>query len=153
MKHLFKVIALVLLVLIILPANVFAADMPEETEDIIYFDDGSYLVTEILSMDSRALSSKSGSKTSTYYSSTGDEQWSAVLSAVFTYNGAASYCTSCSLDITVTNSAWYVVSQEESREGNTATGELTMGKKFLGITIEKKPLTMTLTCDANGNLS
>ena len=34
-----------------------------------------------------------------------------------------------------------------------AVGELTMGRKFLGITVEKVPVSMRITCDANGNLS
>lgn len=39
------------------------------------------------------------------------------------------------------------------KSGNTATADLVMGRKFLGITVQKETLNMTLTCDANGNLS
>ena len=55
--------------------------------------------------------------------------------------------------MTITNTNWYIVSKSATKSGNAAVGELTMGRKFLGIIVEKVPVSMRITCDANGNLS
>ena len=88
-----------------------------------------------------------------YKDNSGNEQWRAVLTGRFTYDGNTATCTSSSCSVTVVNDAWYVVSKSTSKSGNSALGDLTMGRKFLGITIEKKTINMKLTCDKNGTLS
>ena len=37
--------------------------------------------------------------------------------------------------------------------GNTATAKGTFARKVLGITVDSKTLTVSLSCDKNGNLS
>lgn len=125
----------------------------EADTNIIYLDDGSYITVELTWADTRATNTKTATKTYTNKASNGDEQWRAVLRGTFTYTGTTVACTAASCDVTITNTNWYIVSKSATKSGNAAVGELTMGRKFLGITVEKIPVSMRITCDANGNLS
>ena len=58
---------------------------------------------------------------------------------------------SCS--VSISDSSWYVVSRTASRSGNTATANLTMGRRALGVTVSTSNYTITLSCDKSGNLS
>lgn len=46
-----------------------------------------------------------------------------------------------------------VVSKRASRNGSVATGEVVMGLTRLGVTVGTVKYSLSLTCDANGNLS
>lgn len=153
MKNYFRIMIATLLLLTMLPVSSFAAAKPVSSEHIIYLEDGSYITVELTQLDCRASGTKRGSKTYTHRSSSGEENWSAVLSGIFTYTGSSATCTAASCDVTITDTAWHVVSKTASPSGNSALGELTMGRKFLGITIDKETISMRITCDANGNLS
>ena len=111
------------------------------------------MTTEIIYVQSRASEQVSGTKPRTYYSDEGTVLWKAVLRGNFLYTGTNATCTYSACDVTVYDSAWYTVSKNPAMEGNKATCDLTMGRKVLGITVSKVPVSMVLTCDANGNLS
>lgn len=130
----------------------FSAKAEENETEIIYLDDGGYIIVTIDSVSSRASGTKTGSKTYTYTNSSGTG-WKAVLSGTFTYTGSSATCTSSSCDVTVYMSDWYTVSKSAGRSGNSATASIKMGRKVMGVTVETVPISMKLTCDANGNLS
>lgn len=152
MKKLIRPISLALILALVLSFNAFAATA-EGDDSIIYFDDGSYLVIEISSVDTRASSVKRGSKTYIYKDSDDAEEWRAVLYGTFTYTGSSATCTASSCSVSITDTDWYEVSKTVSESGASAIVDLTMGRKFLGITIKKVEIDINLTCDANGNLS
>lgn len=151
MKRIIAVFSLVILVAALFPLNVSAAQMADE--NTIWLEDGSYVVVSITDTGSRATSTKSGTKTYTYYSASDVIQWKAALSGTFTYTGSSSSCTASDCDITIYNSDWYIYTNMPSKSGNTAKAEITMKRKLLGVTVDTENLTITLTCDANGNLS
>ena len=70
---------LIVLFITMIPINAFAAQESVNNDEVIYFDDGSYVAISLSDTGSRATASKSGSKTYTYYSSSGVAQWKAVL--------------------------------------------------------------------------
>ena len=148
-----KIITIVVLLVALLPMNVFASENTSHSVDIIYLEDGSYITVETQLIQTRVAYTRSANRVYTYNNNNGEEQWRAVLSATFTYNGTTSTCTASSCNVTITNTNWYEVSKTVGKSGNTATAELVMGRKFLGITVQKETLNMSLTCDANGNLS
>lgn len=148
MKRLLSIALLVALLITLLPANAYAAADTEADEGMIYLDDGSYITIELTWTDTRATGTRTASKTYTYKSSAGEELWRAVLRSTFTYTGSSASC-----DVTVSNTNWYVVSKSATQSGNAAVAELTMGRKFLGITVDKESISIRITCDANGNLS
>lgn len=125
----------------------------EQEVNVIHFDDGSYIVETIDIAQSRASGTKTGTKSQTYYGSAGDSEWKAVLTGTFTYTGSSATCTSSSVDVTIYDSAWYVISKSASKSGNSANASVTMGEKLLGVTVTKVPTELSLQCDVNGNLS
>lgn len=153
MKRIFSVALILLVMIALLPVRSFAIANTQTDENVIYFEDGSYIVVELIWADSRASGTKTATKTHKYYSSDNVEQWRAVLRGTFTYTGSSATCTASSCDVTISDSSWYVSSKGVNKSGNTALCELTMGKKFLGVTIKKETINMQITCDANGNLS
>ena len=132
-----------------------AADISLPTEQVIYYADGSYAIitTEELpcfgidGVLSSQASSKSGSK------SGGTAVWRATLTASFSYNGSSASCTAANCTVSTFDSAWYVISKSASRSGNTAAASVTMGKRQLGATTKTASCSLSLSCDANGNLS
>ena len=68
-------------------------------------------------------------------------------------NGSKATCTSSSIDVTIYDSEWYVIVKSAGKSENIARGSVTIGKKLLGVTVSQHPVSLTLTCDANGNLS
>ena len=137
-----------LLIVAMLPVSAACA----ETETIC-FEDGSYATIHISFTNSRASGSITGKKTFNYYNSNNVRQWKAVLTGSFTYTGSSATCTSSSMDVTIYDSAWYIVSKSSGKSGSTARGNATVGEKLLGVTVSSVPVSLTLSCDANGNLS
>lgn len=127
----------------------------ENRTETVYFDDGSYMTVEV-TRAVRASGSVTGSKPYTYYNSSynssGVVQWQAVLTGSFTYTGSSATCTASSVDVTVYDSAWKVISKSASKSENTATASVSM-RKVVGVTVMTVPVSMSLSCDANGNLS
>lgn len=153
MKKLIRFAVTVLLIAAMLPVCCFAESAPIGMAEIIYLENGSYITVKLEQTEIRASGTKAGSKTYTHYSNSGGENWRAVLRGTFSYTGSSATCTAASCDVTITDTDWYVVAKSATKSGNSATGELTMGRKFLGITIDKEIISMQLSCSANGNLS
>lgn len=149
MKKIISWCLVVLIVFSLLPLSVFASTV----EDVVYFEDGSYIEVQLEQKEARASGSKTGNKTYTYKASDGTAQWKAVLTGTFTYTGSSSTCTASSCSVTIYKTDWYTISKSASKSGNKATGTATMGRKSLGVTVDKKTANMSLSCDANGNLS
>lgn len=148
-----KVLCFLLAVMLLVGAIPISGLAAETEEKIEYLPDGSYIVERITVSGARASGSKTGSKTKKWYSSDGDLQWTATLTGTFTYNGSSATCTSASVSTSVSNSNWYTVSKSASKSGNTASASATMGRKVAGVTVEKQTVSLTLSCDKDGNLS
>ena len=152
MKRFAAAILLTLFLVTLISPTAVSAAAPTSAQEIIYLEDG-YITVTLACTESRAANSKTGSKTYTFTGNNGNEEWKAVLRGTFTYTGTSATCTAANCDVTITNTAWYVVSKNPYKSGNSAVCDLTMGRKFLGITVAKENVSMRLTCDANGNLS
>ena len=88
-----------------------------------------------------------------YQNSSGNVLWTATVIGTFTYNGRTSSCTSASCRTTIYDSAWSEESCDAHTSGSSAVGSVVMLRKWLFFTLESVPVTITLTCDKNGNLS
>lgn len=150
MKKCISWLLLFVLMISLFPISAFAAG---EEEEVVYFEDGSYMTISVQEFGSRASGSKSGNKAYSYYAEDGTLSWKATLNGSFTYTGSSATCTSSSINVTVYKSEWYTISKSASKSGATATGTVTMGKKLLGVTVSQISRDLTLTCDKNGNLS
>ena len=150
-----KLVSLLLVLALLFASTTLSASAVESTKkgNIIRFSDGSYIEVVVEESNARAASTKTGYKLYRYRDASDNIEWEADLTATFTYNGTTSTCTSANCTVTIYESRWYEISNTTTRSGNTATTQLTMGEKFLGITISKPQYTITLTCDKDGNLS
>lgn len=148
-----RIAAILIVVLLMLSVNPVYVQARENSTDTIWFEDGSYITVEINYVQSRASMQTSGTAQYTYYGDNGAACWKAVLRGNFLYTGTSATCTYSACDVTVYDSAWYTVFKNPAMKGNKATCDLTMGRKVLGVTVSKVPITLVLTCDANGNLS
>lgn len=152
MKRFFSATLVVILLIGLLPCNVLAVTQPEEPE-FIQLGDGGYVTISIMTSPARASNTVNGSKTYNWYSSDGVLQWKAILNASYVFTGGSYTCTSANCTITIYDNNWYQISKTTNYAGNRATANLTMGQKYLGITIAKPQHTINLYCDVNGNLS
>lgn len=149
MKRVFSFILAAFVLVSVLPVSGNAA---EKTVETIYYDDGSYMTVEVIYSPLRATWSVTGNKQYTYYESNSVPQWKAVLTGTFAYTGSSASCTESSVDVTIYNSAWYIGSKLASKSGNTAKASVTMKRTHNDVNATV-PVSLTLTCDANGNLS
>lgn len=148
-----RLCCLMFTLLLLLPVLIVTSSASETSLDVVHFEDGSYLTIQLIESNMRAGGTKTANKTYTYTENDGTVAWKAVLNGSFSYTGSSAVCTSSICSVTIYDTAWYQVSKTTSKNGATATAELTMGYKLLGITMKKVPVNMTLTCDPNGNLS
>ena len=150
MKRIFCGMLVLILAFGILP---IAASADPGEREIIYFEDGSYLVSEVIPVSTRASGTISGTKPYTYYSNDGRALWKATLNGTFRYTGSSATCTSASINVSIYDSSWYTISKSAEKSGSSATGSASIGMKSAGVTIKTVPVSMSLTCDANGKLS
>lgn len=157
MKKLAAVLAAVTLFLCILPMQTFAAES-EVGRNVTYYADGSYSVVSITEgeqskVSARATTYRDGTKVYTHYSSSGTVEWRATMRATFSYTGSSATCTSVdNLSVNIYDSGWSLASKSTRRSGNTAYGDVVMERSIIGGT-QGVPVTLTLSCDKNGNLS
>ena len=98
--------------------------------------------------------SMSGSKVYNSTNAAGEVQWTFRVTGVFkVVEGSSVYCTSASHSYSIVNNNWNFVSGSSYKSGNKAIGNAEFNRKVLGIVVETDTCTVTLTCDANGNLS
>ena len=151
MKRIICLALLAVMLVSVLPINTYAVNIEEI--GITYFEDGSYMTETIYTIQSRASGTITGSKEKNYYDESGSLDWKAVLTGTFGYTGSSAVCTASSCNVTIYDSAWYTISKSATKSSNSAFASVTMGYKVLGVTVNQVPVSITLTCDKNGNLS
>lgn len=130
--------------------TVFAS---KANENIIYFDDGSYLVTVITESPARATKTKTGTKDLNYYDSNDNLEWKVTLTGKFSYTGSSATCTSSSISYNIIDTSWKIPTATASKSGNKATGDIVAKHYLLGIPTKTVEQTITLSCSASGTLS
>lgn len=131
---------------------VFADTKNNSTLEIIKYDDGSYLeiYTELDNLSTYATNTRTGSKVVNYRKDT-QILWYVKLSGTFTYNGKTSTCTSTSITGESYSSSWKLSGFTSNKSGNTAYGQVT-ATHYYGIIGDKTTHSISLTCNANGDL-
>ena len=151
-KRVISLFLVLISLLSILPLSVFAINESPDA-DVIFLEDGNYIVVTTETSPARVANTVSGTKNYTCYNADNDVLWVAKLSATFAYSGGWYTCTTANCTVTINNSNWYVISNNTIRSSNNAVTSLTMGRKKAGITIEKPEYTIKLSCDINGRLT
>lgn len=158
MKKILSVLMAVITLFSIFTVCAFAeeksADVVETTE---YFEDGSYVVTTLEVEDensmARATSTKTGSKTVIFYNADDEKMVTVKLTATFSYTGSSATCTNVSPTFTVHESTYRVTKATGTKSGNQGIGEFTVKHYFLGVAIQTRETTITITCSNTGTLS
>lgn len=131
MKRLSALLLCCLFVFGCLNITSFASDV---NESIVYFDDGSYLVTIITeSTTARATKTKSGTKDLTYYDSNDNLEWRITLTGSFSYTGSSATCTSSSISYDILETSWKIPTALSSKIENKAIGDIVAKYYVLGI--------------------
>ncbi len=134
-----------------IPMSASAAD-DKTTTTVEYLDDGSYIVTTLTVPDIYTRSTKSTNKTATYYENDGSAVWAYTLYASFTYDGKTSKCTSVSDSYVIYDDSWYMSSHSCKKDGNLASGTITMKKKVLGVVVDTVTKPVYISCNQYGNI-
>lgn len=120
---------------------------------IEYLENGYYIITELnypsYSVQAIATAStKSGSKTLTYYESSGTAIWSVTVNGTFTYTyGVSATATSATATVNIYNSNASYVSKSAYISGNTATATGTI--RYDGANMSRS---VSVSCDKYGNV-
>ena len=153
MKKFISFILVVVSLLSIIPTAHVSAQCKTDSAEIIYLDDGGYILVDVDTAPGIARTTVTKNKNYTRYSSDDEMQWKITLTGSFTYNGVTSSCTSCNCTVTIYVDAWYTSSKTSWVSGNTANATVELGRKLLGVTVKRETVNLTLTCDKNGNFS
>ncbi|MBR6825452.1 MAG: hypothetical protein IKM59_02785 [Oscillospiraceae bacterium] len=125
----------------------------QTSNQIIVLEDGYYIEIELNDRSGLARANVSGSKTYTYYNDADEALWKATVTGSFTYDGRYASCTSSSCNVTVYDSTWYTISKTAWTDENFAKASVEMGRKVLGVTVNRTTYNLSLLCDRYGNLS
>lgn len=112
--------------------------------------DGSYIVEEIIEYtnpNTRA-STKSGSKTATYYTSSNKKIFAVTVTGTFSYSGSSATAESASATVTIYNSSASYVTKSAYTSGRTAYASGTV--KYYGLNYSQD---VALSCSNTGVLS
>ena len=135
-----------MMIITIIPVNAL-----EENKSIEYLSNGDYIETTIVSnINTRARSSKSGTKTEKYKNASGEVMWSVSVTGTFSYNGSSCTCTNATVSTTKPSSSWSLSNKKASKSGNKAIASVTGKKISAGTSVTR---TVTLTCSPTGKLS
>lgn len=151
MKKVISLLVICISLLNIFGFEVFAST--ESSEQIEYFEDGSYMITYVETFAMRAVSVKTSSKTAKYYSTDDELLWSVTVTGTFSYTGTSSTCTASMVASKIYDSAWKVTEETASKTGNKAIGDFVVKKYVLLIPTKTINVNLTLTCSANGNIT
>lgn len=151
MKRMTTVLLAMLMLIVMCPTNAFAGETATD-QYVEYFEDGSYIVTELKTsgISTFATSTTSKTKYSSYYNSNGGLEWRVYLTGTFTYTGSSATCTKATKSYSIYNDNWKVTSSSASKSGNKATGKFTVKKYAIGIPIKTVNKTLTITCSNSG---
>lgn len=143
-------LVMVLLSLCTVPA--LAAETPEATTAIVYYEDGSYMIVTLVvykPFAARAANTISASRTVSSYNADDELLWDFTVHGTFTYDGTTATATDASYSYNIYNSAWELKSAEAYCSGNQAIAE----GKFNGGLLLNRSTSITLTCSPTGVLS
>lgn len=157
MKRIFSLLLSLIVIFSVFTITAYADDSVENSrvisEEIEYYEDGSYAVITLVEEDcntlARAASTKTTYKSYTYRNNDGDVLWAAKLTATFSYTGSSATCTSAKTSYSISKSSWKCSKNTASKSGRTAKGDFTF-KKLLLIS---KSVTISISCSNSGVIS
>lgn len=152
MKRTLILILTVLMIMASMPFEAMADANQPANEERIYFEDGSYMVITMESIETRSYT-QTKYKNETYYDANGVIQWRITLMGVFTYDYSTATCDHAQVSTTIYDSDWYVASESAYTSGNKAAGTVVLGQYYLGVSIGESTYRVSMTCAPDGTIS
>ena len=157
MKKIFSaMLAFLILVGVAVPTSAVESELITVSSKTYMLENGCYCIITIeeTSTNSRAaLYQKSGNKTYSYYDGADALLWTFTVNGEFAVNqGISAKCIGTSYTYSIKKGSWSLSSATTYGSSNKAYGNATFIKSTLG-TSYTKTCSVTLTCDAYGNLS
>lgn len=144
-----RLISLVLSIMLVFSCLTIAVSADTTSTTVEYLEDGSYIVTEFTISNSLARTSKSGTKSSTYYNSNDKRIFTTSVTGYFDYTyGESATATRGSVSVIIHDSSATFVEKFANPSGNTVYGYGCV--LYLNA---KRSLSPKITCDVYGNLS
>lgn len=145
-----KKATMILMTILLIVCTAFPVMASENANNrVITFENGSYMVIT-LEMDqySRTLTPQV-TKTYTYYNASDDRQWAYTLTAQFTYDGSSAEAIVAKPAAIIYNRDWVLTDSDAYCQGAAAIGEAVFEHSTMGAV----PITVTIRCDKNGNIT
>ncbi len=123
--------------------------------DIEYISEDIYIETFIIECEnntSKSTTTVTRSKVSNIKNSNDEVLTSFVLTGTFIYDHSTSRCTNVSCTTTIYDDQWKFTSTSATKSGISANGSYTAKRYVLGIEMESVSHTITISCDAHGNV-
>ena len=127
------------------------------SENIEYFNDGSYIITRIYEslpvLNRDGTYDKIGTKTQ-FHHDDNTLSWEYTLTGYFTINpGVSCVCYNSTYSTDIYSNYWSFHDPYNYYSANIAYGEGTFKKRILFITISTIDINLSVSCDAYGNIS
>lgn len=123
--------------------------------DIEYISEDLYIETFIIECENNASKSTTTvtrSKVSNIYNSNDEILTSFVLTGTFIYDHSTSRCTNVTCTTTIYDDQWKFTSTSATKSGISANGSYTVKRYVLGLEMDSISRTLTISCDAHGNV-
>lgn len=124
------------------------------------FDDGSYAIIVATCIRSNTAinnyssqSTKTGTKTYSYYNSSGQKMWYIKVIGTFTYGNGTYTCTKSDIETKSYSSYWSLSGASAARSGATAYAGVTAKRYYNGTLTNTIQKTISLTCNPDGSFS
>jgi len=138
----------------------YAKDCIEVFENIIYLDNGDYIIKTIKevnlnsSLQVRSVYTKTGELEVNHYNASDKLLWTYILVGTYQINeGIFCTCISSTYSTEIYKSTWSFSDGNSSYENNYARGLGIFKCKILFVTVQTVDIDVTLYCDVYGNLS
>lgn len=132
----------------------------EVLENIIYLDNGDYIIKTIKevnsnsSLQTRSIYTKTGELEVNHYNASDKLLWTYTLVGIYQINeGISCSCVSSSYSTEIFKSTWSFSDGDSSYANNYARGLGVFKCKILFVTAQTVDIDVTLYCDVYGNLS
>ncbi len=158
MKRICSLLICALLFFSLLPIHNCFADNTESDaallcisveQTTLRMDNGWTILRKICVFEDKTANQRTASLTEDFYSPFGEQAASITITGTFSYDGSTVYVLSKSITNLATFNGWHFTLSSFSSSGGTITLSGTLTKALL----PSVNISMSLTCDANGNIS
>jgi len=153
MKRILSIFIAVILLLYTFSIANASVQQDNTNNQVILLEDGGYIVVEYIDGLNTTRAAITRSKLFTRYNEADMIIWKAMLTGQFTYDGRTSTCTSCSCVVSDYDEGWYTISKTVWPDYNIAKATLEMGRRSLGVTVQRETHNLSMVCDRYGNVS